>query len=62
MSANGGGGSSHAPGTLKTLISSITKVEMDKYCKSTPTGGSVGGGRKNRDTAKERTGESPART
>lgn len=38
MSANSRGGSSHVLGTLKTLISYIIKVEMDKYCKMTDTG------------------------
>lgn len=39
MRANRRGGSSHVPGTLKTIISYITKVEVDKYCKSSETEG-----------------------
>lgn len=39
MSTNRRGGSSYVLGTLKTLTSYITKVEIDKYSKSTESEG-----------------------
>lgn len=41
-------GSSHKLGTLKTLISYIAKVEMDKCCKSTDTEGEREGNKRGR--------------